>query len=65
MLEAQLNSTCNELANQAVTRALCSPTHPAGPHMLPFENIAMMINSEKITSNIAPMIQFKLGKKEA
>jgi hypothetical protein len=33
--------------------------------MLPFENIAIMINNEKITSKIAPTICFELGKEEA
>ncbi len=33
--------------------------------MLPFENIAMMISNEKITSNITPTIHFELGKEEA
>jgi hypothetical protein len=64
-LEAQLNSTCNKLANKAVTRVLCSTTHPARPHLLPFENVAIMINDKKITSNIALAIWFKLGKEEA
>ncbi len=33
--------------------------------MLPFENIAIMINNKKITSNVAPTICFELGKEEA
>ncbi len=64
-LEGQLNSTCNKLANNAVTRALSSITHPAGPLMLPFENIAIVINNKKIMPNIAPAVCFALGKEEA
>ncbi len=62
MLAAQLNSTCNGLANEAITRALCSTTHPTGPYLLPFQNIAIMINNKKIASNVAPKIHFELGK---
>jgi hypothetical protein len=33
--------------------------------MLPSKNIAIRINNEKITSNIAPIICFELGKEKA
>jgi hypothetical protein len=33
--------------------------------MLPFKNIAIMINNKKITSNVAPIICFELEKEEA
>jgi hypothetical protein len=61
-LAAQLNSTCNGLANEAIMRALCSTAHPSGLYMLPFENIAIMINNKKITSILASKIRFEIGR---
>jgi hypothetical protein len=64
-LPAQLKITCNRLAEEAVTRALCTTMHPAGPHLLPFENIAIILDSKKVTSSVSPAICFALGCKEA
>jgi hypothetical protein len=64
-LPAQLNITCNRLADKAVTRMLCTTTHPAGPQLLPFENIAIILDSKKVTSGVSPAISFALGRKEA
>ncbi len=57
--------TCNRLAEEAVTRALCTTMHPAGPHLLPFENIAIILDSKKVTSSVSPAICCALGCKEA
>jgi hypothetical protein len=56
---------CNRLAEEAVTRALCTTTHPAGPHLLPFENIAIILDSKKVTSSVSPAICFALSHEEA
>ncbi len=63
-LLAQLNITCNRLAEEAVTRALCTTMHPVEPHLLPFKNIAIILDSKKVTSSISPAICFALGCKE-
>jgi hypothetical protein len=65
-LEAQLNKTCNDLANNAVTRALANadPTR-AKTFLLPFEQSAIISDGAKITSRVAPVIQFHLGRVEA
>ncbi len=64
-LPAQPNITCDRLAEEAVTRALCTTTHPAGQHLLPFKNIAIILDSKKVTSSISPAICFALSHKEA
>ncbi len=64
-LLAQLNITCDRLADKAVTRALCATTHPAGPQLLPFKNIAIILDGKKVTSGVSPAICFALGPKEA
>jgi hypothetical protein len=64
-LEEQLSTTCDELANEAVVRALSSTTTPTGPSLLPFEKAAVVIDSIKIRSNIAPAIRSFLGKADA
>jgi hypothetical protein len=50
-LEAQLNKTCNDLANNAVTQALANvdPTR-VKTFLLPFEQLAIISNGAKITS---------------
>jgi hypothetical protein len=50
-LEAQLNKTCNDLANNAVTRALAN-TYPTRENtfLLPFERSAIIWDGAKITS---------------
>jgi hypothetical protein len=48
-----------------VTWGLCATTHPAGPQLLPFENIAIILDGKNVTSGISPAIHFALGPKEA
>ncbi len=64
-MEEQLNTTCDTLANSAVTRSLTQPNQQAETFLLPFEKSAVVINGVKITSNIAATVRFNLGKVEA
>jgi hypothetical protein len=64
-LEEQLNTTCDELANKAVARALSAATTSAEPSLLPFEKAAVVVDNIKITSNITPAVRSFLGKAEA
>ncbi len=49
---------CDRLADKAVTRVLCATMHPAGPQLLPFENIAIILDGKKVTSGISPANRF-------
>jgi hypothetical protein len=64
-LKEQLNTMCDTLANGAVTRGLTLGTPPTAPMLLPFKQAAVVVDGIKITSQIAPAIQFALGKVEA
>ncbi len=64
-LEEQLNTTCDMLANGAVTCALTLSSQPTAPTLLPFEQAAVVVDSIKITSQVAPAIRFALGRVEA
>ena len=64
-LEEQLNTTCDTLANGAVTRALTLGSQPTAPTLLPFERAAVVVEGVKITSQVAPAIRYALGKVEA
>ena len=64
-LDAQLNTTCNMLANGAVTQALTLTPQHTGPLLLPFEQVAVVVNGVKITSQVAPAIRSALGKVDA
>jgi ribonuclease HI len=64
-LEEQLNTTCDELANNAVARALSAATTSAELSLLPFEKAAVVVDNIMITSNIAPAVRSFLGKVEA
>jgi hypothetical protein len=56
MLEEQLNTTCDTLANGAVTCALTLALQHTGPMLLPFEQVAVVVDGVKITSQVAPAI---------
>ncbi len=64
-LEEQLNTTCNTLANSAVTRCLTRQSQQDGPNLLPFKRSAVVIDGIKITSQIAPTVRFAFGKVDA
>ncbi len=62
-LKEQINTTCNTLANGAVTRTLAlAPQHTGPMLLLPFEQVAVAVDGIKITSQVAPAIRFSLGK---
>ncbi len=65
-LEAELNKTCNDFANNTVTRALANldPTRVT-TFLLPFEWSAIISNGAKITSRVALVIRFHLGRVES
>jgi hypothetical protein len=65
-LEAQLNKTCNDLSNNAVTQALANadPTQ-VKTFLLLFERSAILSDGAKITSQVAPVIRFHLGRVKA
>jgi hypothetical protein len=63
--EEQINTTCNTLANGAISWALTLTPPHTGPMLLPFERIAVVVDGIKITSQVAPAIQFSLGKVDA
>jgi hypothetical protein len=64
-LEEQLNTTCNMWAKGEVNRALILAPQYEGQTLLPFERIAVVVDRVKITSQVAPAIQFVLGKVDA
>jgi hypothetical protein len=64
-LEEQINTACNMLANGAITWASTLVLRHTGPTLLPFEQIAVVVDGIKITSQVAPKIQFSLGKVDA
>ena len=53
------------LANGAVTWALTFAPQHTRPTLLPFEQIAVVVDGIKITSQVALAIQFSLGKVDA
>jgi hypothetical protein len=64
-LEEQLNTTCDTLANSAVTCALTLGSQPTAPMLLPFKQAAVVVDGIKITPQVAPAIRFALGRVEA
>ncbi len=64
-LEEQINTTCDMLANGAITWALTLALQHTGPTFLPFEQVVVVADGIKITSQVAPAIQFSLGKVDA
>ncbi len=65
-LEAQLNKTCDDLANNVVTGALANADSTrVKTFLLPFEQSAIISNGVKITSRVALVIWFHLGRVEA
>jgi hypothetical protein len=47
-LKEQLNTTCNTLANGAVTHALTLGSQPIAPMLLPFEQVAVVVDGIKL-----------------
>jgi hypothetical protein len=64
-LEEQLNTMCNTLANNTVTRSLTWSSQQEGTFLVPFKQSAVIMDGVKSTSNIAPTVRFMLGKVDA
>jgi hypothetical protein len=65
-LEVQLNKTCEDLAKNVVTRALANADPiRENTFLLPFERSAIIWDGAKITSQMAPVIRFHLGRVNA
>ncbi len=65
-LQQQLNTTCNRLANSAVTRALPrAGNKKVTTWLLPSESVAKTANEVEITSNVSSSVCHQLGHAEA
>jgi hypothetical protein len=47
-LKEQLNTMCDTLANSAVTHALTLGSQPIAPMLLPFEQVAVVVDGIKL-----------------
>jgi hypothetical protein len=66
LLQQQLNTTCNQLANCTVTRARSREgSKKMCARLLPWESVAIIADGTKITLDIAPSVRFQLGWEEA
>jgi hypothetical protein len=62
----QLNTTCNRLANSAVTRALSRAGNEKPTiWLLPSESVAIIADGVKITSDVSSNVRYQLGCEEA
>jgi hypothetical protein len=64
-LEEQLNCVCDDLAKKAVRRSFATPLPREGPYILPMEKAAVIINGEKLTSDVSKEVRYVLGKADA
>ncbi len=65
-LEEQLNIICNELTKGAVLRYLSNTTQEGrGIQLLPLEKVAIVVNGEKLTTDVGQEVRYALGHKEA
>jgi hypothetical protein len=65
-LEQQLNIICDGLANNTIARYLaCGRVRDNGPHFLPFEKAAVVLDGIKLTKDVGPEVCIQLGKEEA
>jgi hypothetical protein len=65
-LVEQLNVICDELAKGAVLRYLSDITQEGrGTQLLPLEKVAIVINGEKITTDVGQEVRYALGHEEA
>ncbi len=65
-LEEQLNVICKELAKGAVLRYLSNATQEGrGAQLLPLEKVAIVVNGEKLTTDVGQEVRYTLGHKEA
>ncbi len=62
----QLNMTCDQLANSAVTRALSRAGNEKPTiWLLPSESVAIIADGVKITSDVSSNVRYQLGHEEA
>jgi hypothetical protein len=65
-LVEQLNIICNKLAKGAVLRHLSDTTQEGrGTQLLPMEKVAIVVNGEKLTTDVGQEVRYALGHKEA
>jgi hypothetical protein len=65
-LEQQLNIICNGLANNAIARYLArGRVRDDGPHFLPLEKAAVVLDGVKLMTNVGPEVHVQLGMEEA
>ncbi len=64
-LEEQLNVICDKLAKEAVLRYLSDATPEGrGAQLLPLEKVAIVVNGEKLTTDVGQEVRNALGHKE-
>ncbi len=65
-IQQQLNTTCNQLTNSAVTCALSrAGNKKVTIWLLPLESVAIITDGVKITSNVSSSVHHQLGRAEA
>ncbi len=65
-VEQQLNIICNGLANNAIARYLTrGRVRDDGPHFLPLEKAAVVLDRVKLTTDVGPEARVQLGMEEA
>lgn len=64
-LEQQLNVICDELANEAVVRAISEGALGSGPKLLPHEKVAVILDGIKLTTDVGAEVRYRLGKEDA
>ncbi len=64
-LNQQLNCVCDTLAKQAVSLAMTQGYHDRPTHLLPKEDVAVVIWGNKITNDISYPIRFHASKEVA
>ncbi len=65
-LEQKLNIICNGLANNAIARYLAHDrVRDNGPHFLPLEKAAVVLDGFKLTTDVGPEVRIQLGMEEA
>ncbi len=65
-LVEQLNVICDELAKGAVLRYLSDITQEGrGTQLLPLEKASIVVNGEKLTTNVGQEVRYTLGHEEA
>ncbi len=64
-LVQQLNVICDELANGAVLQAITDGVRHTWPRFLQFEDVAVVLDGIKLTTDIGSEVSYRLGKEDA